>query len=426
VNRHSLFFRLNLLFLTALGILLWLGFTAYRESQRTREETLQKSFLFHEKQIRRILLETPRSLLSPRLQSRGYELLPTLADELPVPRRLFSPHPPPIFGKNINERLKDGRLKVYENGQRLYLVFRGPHNQHIIATDLHTPDIHQTLLYGLAVLLLFVALYLSIRGTLQPLKKLSRAIERFGDGEIPDSLRSDKKDEIATIANRFDEAIRKIQAMREARNLFMRNIMHELKTPITKGKLSVALIDESEEEQVLRRAFERMEELIAQLAEVERFTSKSFSVNPVPYSMDTLVQEASARLFLPKPIPSECEEEHTYMVDKELMTIVVKNLIDNALKYGKEGSLRIVCEEGGTVHFENEGAPLRAPFEKLIEPFAKGDPGESRDSFGLGLYIIHAILQAHDARLNHRYEAGRHIFTIEGLKPARSPWRSDD
>jgi len=426
VNRHSIFFRLNLLFLTALGILLWLEYASYQDSRQSRRRQLEKSFLYHERQIRKILLGTPRSLLASSLREQGYLMLPTLADELPVPKRLFMPDPPQIFGKNILERLKDGRLKVYANDKRLYLVFSGPSTRHIIATDLPALDIHQTLAYGLTILLLFVTLYLSIRKTLAPLQRLSRAIERYGDGEMPESLRSDKKDEIATIANRFDEAIRKIESIREAHNLFMRNIMHELKTPITKGKLSLALIEDGEEKEVLQRAFERMNDLVVQMAEVERFASQSFTLHLIPYHMDALIQEACAHLFLPKPIFSACDEKHLYMVDKELMMVVFKNLIDNALKYGKAGTLRIICIEGGKVRFENEGPPFEVPFEKLIEPFTKGEAGQNRESFGLGLYIIHAILEAHGAKLTHRYEEGWHLFTIEGLKPLQSLWQSDD
>ncbi len=72
-------------------------------------------------------------------------------------------------------------------------------------------------------------------------------------------------DEIGKIAKSFDDAITYINTLSASKNLFMRNLMHELKTPITKGRIIVEMLEDEATKKVLIRAFERMNELISEL-----------------------------------------------------------------------------------------------------------------------------------------------------------------
>ncbi len=72
----------------------------------------------------------------------------------------------------------------------------------------------------------------------------------------------------------------------------MRNMMHELKTPITKGRIAVEMIEESSSKKTLIRAFERMNELIKELAYIERITTQSFKPKLEEKSIDTLIEES--------------------------------------------------------------------------------------------------------------------------------------
>jgi len=68
--------------------------------------------------------------------------------------------------------------------------------------------------------------------------------------------------------------------------------MHELKTPITKGRIAVEMIEESSSKKTLIRAFERMNELIKELAYIERITTQSFKPKLEEKSIDTLIEES--------------------------------------------------------------------------------------------------------------------------------------
>jgi two-component system OmpR family sensor kinase len=150
------------------------------------------------------------------------------------------------------------------------------------------------------------------------------------------------------------------------------------------------------------------------MAEVEMITSRSFEVDPQPCDFTAMVERVRSLLFVDETaiqIQTTCQKVRA---DCDLLTIVLKNLADNALKYGDHPPVRIACEAGRII-VSNPGPPLEKPFEALIEPFCKGDGGLTRQSFGLGLYIVQAILQAHGAALRHAYRNGEHHFIIEGI-----------
>ncbi len=416
MNRHSLFFKLNLFFLFTVTALIAFFVMTIREFEAQELHLIEKKVLHDEAEIRKIILEEV-SDPEKRFRAKGYKLIEYPEMIKPQLKQIFK-HPPSSFPLIVSERILDGRLKIYRDSDNLYFELVGPNHSTMIASpmDVYRPK-WIPLLFG-SMMAILILLYWTMLRSLKPLKTLAEQIRRFGEGNMNISTKSEKKDEIAFVANQFDAAARKIRAMKEARTLFMRNIMHELKTPITKGKLSVALMEKSDEEQVLRRAFERMEQLIQEMAEVEMITSQSLDLEFGTCDLKTMVNDVSTLLFIEndrriKFVCHPCKVE----ADCKLLTIVIKNLIDNGLKYSSDNSVDICCKDG-TIEVINDGEPLPKSFEEIIEPFAKGEPNHE-ESFGLGLYIVKSILDAHGAELSYRYENGRHIFSITGLKPVR-------
>ncbi|WP_201351832.1 ArsS family sensor histidine kinase [Hydrogenimonas urashimensis] len=417
MNRHSLFFKLNLFFLFTVAALIAFFVMTVREFEAQELHLIEKKVLHDEAEIRKIILEEVGDP-EKRFKARGYRVIEypeTIKSDL---KQIFR-HPPSSFPLIVSERILDGRLKIYRDSDNLYFELIGPDHSTMIASpmDVYRPK-WIPFLFG-SMMAILILLYWTMLRSLKPLKTLAEQIRRFGEGNMDVSTKSEKRDEIAFVANQFDAAAKKIRAMKEARTLFMRNIMHELKTPITKGKLSVALMNGGEEEEVLRRAFERMEQLIQEMAEVEMITSQSLDLNPDVCDLKTMVNDVSTLLFIEndRRVQFVCHPCKV-IADCKTLTIVIKNLIDNGLKYSPDNSVEICCKKG-VIQVINKGEPLPKNFEEIIEPFAKGEPNHSEDSFGLGLYIVKSILDAHGAELDYRYEGGRHIFSIRGLKPAK-------
>ena len=417
MNRYSLFFKLNLFFLFTVAALIAFFVMTIREFEAQELHLLEKKVLHDEAEIRKIILEEVGDP-EKKFKAKGYILIEYPEPIKPKLEQIYA-HPPSSFPLIVSERIADGRLKIYRDSDNLYFELIGPKHSTMIASplDLYRPK-WIPLLFG-SMIAILILLYWTMIRSLKPLKTLAEQIRLFGEGNMNISTKSDKKDEIAFVANQFDAAAKKIRAMKEARTLFMRNIMHELKTPITKGKLSVALMNGGAEEEVLRRAFDRMEQLIQEMAEVEMITSQSLDLEFSVCDLKNMVNDVSTLLFIEndrkvKFVCHPCRVE----ADCKLLTIVIKNLIDNGLKYSPDNAVDICCKNG-VIEIINSGEPLSKSFEEIIEPFAKGVPSATEESFGLGLYIVKSILDAHGADLVYRYENGRHIFSIRGLIPVK-------
>ena len=123
-----------------------------------------------------------------------------------------------------------------------------------------------------------VSMYILLWRNLLPLKQLFNQIQLYGEGGVFRPFSSKGKDEIALIANALSDALEKQNRLKSSRELFLRNMMHELKTPITKGKLIVELETPSPNITLLGKLFSRMEHLIHQMAQIEKM--HAFALKP--------------------------------------------------------------------------------------------------------------------------------------------------
>ncbi|MEJ2437966.1 MAG: ArsS family sensor histidine kinase, partial [Sulfurovaceae bacterium] len=181
---------------------------------------------------------------------------------------------------------------------------------------------------GIFLIILIVLLYLAILKKLHPLKKLHKQIERFAKGDIQSRINYVYNDEIGKIAKSFDHAILHINRLIASKNLFMRNIMHELKTPITKGRIVVESIDDEATKKILIRAFDRMNELINELAEVERVAMQNFTPDIKETSLMEIVTKAQELLMTDKKRVVVDFEDFELKTDPKLLALAIKNLLD--------------------------------------------------------------------------------------------------
>jgi two-component system OmpR family sensor kinase len=268
------------------------------------------------------------------------------------------------------------------------------------------------LFYGLAVLLFLSIMYWLLRGSLRPLRELQRDIELYGEGKLEKFEITSKQDEVSLVANAFYKVVEKLQHLKASRTLFVRNIFHELNTPVTKGKLIAEIVEDEKLKPTLESIFTRLNVLLKELAQVEQITSQSMELSKVQIPLYELLDEARELLFIEEEIPSNIEEQ-MIEADFTMMSLVFKNLIDNAYKYGE--NLEIDVKQEGSITFISEGTPLRYDLSHYTEAFSRGDGLQNTKGFGLGLYIVSEILQKHGMQLTYSHEKGKNKFSIEPL-----------
>ena len=248
---------------------------------------------------------------------------------------------------------------------------------------------------------------------LLPLKKLKIEIDKFAKGDLDVNVRLENDDEIADVANAFDNAVKQIKRLNSSRILFLRNIMHELKTPITKGRISAEMLPDSKNKDRLISVFEKLQNLIEEFITIEKISSGFIKLEQNTYRfIDILDQAIDLAMIEKNQIELIKEKEITLKVDFNLFSIAVKNMIDNAIKYSQDKKVKIIVNNKAII-FKNTGKHLTKDLDEYKEPFTSD--GNQKDSFGLGLYLVDNILSAHKLKLFYSYNDGWNIFIFKGI-----------
>jgi two-component system OmpR family sensor kinase len=263
---------------------------------------------------------------------------------------------------------------------------------------------------GISLIALLLLLYLAILKKLYPLKRLHREIERFAAGDMDVKISYKYDDEIGKIAKSFDDAIVHIKELITSKNLFMRNMMHELKTPITKGRIVVESIEDETIRKILVRAFDRMNELINELAQVERVTTRDFEPIVESTTLQQVIDKSRHLLMAEKGRVSVEIDNIALNTDSKLLTLAIKNLLDNGIKYSKDKHVLIRTTEERRIEVVSKGEELKHPLSYYTEPFSQEE--KRSHGFGLGLYIVHSVLEKLGCKMAYRYEDGENIFVI--------------
>nr|WP_314180545.1 ArsS family sensor histidine kinase [uncultured Campylobacter sp.] len=265
------------------------------------------------------------------------------------------------------------------------------------------------------VAIILLAAYVFVIRKLKPLRKLKRQIAKFAAGEIDEVQNvSSGNDEISEVAEVFYDAVCQIKNLNASRKLFLRNIMHELKTPITKGRLAAEMIEKSKNQERLVSVFIKLENLINEFAAVEQVTSNIALNNTKICRIDDVIDEAlDIAMVDPGQVTISKLEDVNLNADFKLLAIAAKNMIDNALKYSPNKHVNITITRE-SIKFINEGERLSKELRHYVEPFTKGE--SAKKSFGLGLYIVENIIKAHKLTLSYEYKNGLNVFSFENLQ----------
>ena len=296
----------------------------------------------------------------------------------------------------------------------LYLQIKNPSFQILLESD-DTKNINDPIWVGFILTsALLISLYVSVINSLMPLKKLSSDIRKFGAGNMDVNIaKPDSNDEIAKVAIEFDAAASKIRELLRSRQLFLRTIMHELKTPIGKGRIVSEMVQNETHKSRLIAIFERLDMLINEFGKIEQLLSKNYALNYQESYFSNVLEQARDMLMLDKfeeKVSVDIRQDILLRVDFGLFSLAIKNLIDNALKYADDKKAQVICDKDGIV-VRNLGQPLQNPIEYYLQAFIR-EKGNKSGGMGLGLYIIDHICQMHKFSLKYSYEDGYHAFKI--------------
>lgn len=405
INKNSIFFSLSIVFLISM-ILIIASFAFLMQSNHKFEE-LNAGKKYHS--IVKMVMHEARysgeitSELEDELSEMNFEVIKSPMEFNEI---LENAHKKFRLGRD-----EHGNMKVLEYKNFIYLDIE-IHENHFLLKDKNEAKSATFLImvvFGL-ILLSFIFVFIMTLKKLYPIKKLQEKVASLGDEDFDFScFESEKKDEVSLLAQEFSKSAKKLEEIKEARNIFIRNIMHELKTPITKGKFLLELPNDEENKLLMQKVFYRLESLINEFASIEELISvKNFQTKE--YFIADIVDNAIDLMINIEDKVDLSIEDEKINVHFKLFSIAVKNLLDNGIKYSQTKRVTLNASKD-KIEFINDGKPLKYQLEYYFEPFKKENTND--DSFGLGLYITNHILKAHNFKLEYKYENEKNIFTIE-------------
>jgi len=315
--------------------------------------------------------------------------------------------------QKISDRIGTSAILRYDNSH--YLHIETKYSSLLLKDEDFQPYRYDLIkiIFGVVFAVIIVAYILTIR-KLKPLRKLKRQMDRFAKGDLDINCKTEGEDEISQVANSFHNAVEQINKLNHSRQLFLRNIMHELKTPITKGRISAEMLENGKQRDRLIGAFEKLELLINEFASIEQITSGEGLKNVKPYRLVDMLDEAiDLAMIAPSQIEIDIDDEIILNVDFRLFTTAMKNVIDNGIKYSIDQKIKIMATKE-KMSFISQGKPLTYDLEHYLEPFVQEK--NSHQSFGLGLYIVHHIVKAHHINFTYEHKDGYNYFNFEEIE----------
>ena len=275
---------------------------------------------------------------------------------------------------------------------------------------------HNIWVLWLVVDIVMVAFFIVVLKKLLRLRNLKNMIRRAGEEDKFSLIEVEANDEIGQIAGEFNTTMQKIDAIKQARALFLRNILHEFRNPIMKGRIMADMIAEILQDDKagdrLKQIFIRLEMILGEVVKVEKLVSNEWElktnkhrvIDIVDHSVDMLLLKDTSRIEVLADGEISAVE-----VDFELYATGVKNLIDNALKYSNDKVLvsidkNKICIISAGSELEPERLEFDRAFNRRVEI--------SNSGLGLGLYIANQIFKKHGHALKYKHEDGKNIFMI--------------
>jgi signal transduction histidine kinase len=293
---------------------------------------------------------------------------------------------------------------------------------------MHTPvpEIKKTgtTILNLIIPAVFLSLFISIilvyflsKKITNPLKQMTIAARRISSGEWQNKLSFSGSDEVAVLAESFNNMMETLENLEKMRRDFIANISHELRTPMTsingfiEGILDGTIPAEKQKDylNIVKDEVKRLQRLVSDLLDIARMEAGEMTMNISTFDICEVVRIGV--IYLQNELEDKnlnfranFEREAMFVLaDKDAIQRVVINLLHNAVKFTPEGgniSVTVYEAKGKaeiSISDSGEGIP-EEDLPYVFDRFHKADKSRSKDKtgVGLGLYIVKNIIKAHN------------------------------
>lgn len=265
------------------------------------------------------------------------------------------------------------------------------------------------LIIGLGLMFLIIA-YAAVTWLFRPIRNIRDGAAHIGRGNFDHRIEKIRRDQLGDLAGDINRLASDVESMLDAKRALLLGISHELRTPLSRMRLTLEFVDDDENAESLRAEIAEMEKIVVSLLEAERLNSRHAQLNRTDVDVNGLVNDLIEDFFN--------RDKHRIRVelppgsvmarlDDARITLLLKNLVSNALRYSKEEDGPVIIaltsdDEDVILTVSDHGPGLsKEQAAHIGEPFYRPDPSRARESggTGLGLYLATLVAAAHGGKL---------------------------
>lgn len=270
--------------------------------------------------------------------------------------------------------------------------------------------------FALIIVIVYPLLKYTINRILNPIKEMTLAAKRFGEGDFSEKLNISDSNEMGYLANSLNDMASSLEAIEENRKSFISNVSHELRTPMTTiGGFVDGILDgtipKEQHKQYLKTVSEeinRLARLVRSMLNISKYEAGELELQTEQFDITALTIKTV--LLFEKRIEGKNidirgldTEKLMVKADADLAQQVIYNLTENAVKFVNFGGYISYSfrRDGNMVYvaIRNSGEGLKKnEINKVFDRFYKTDEsrGKDKSGVGLGLSIVRSIIKLHD------------------------------
>jgi len=244
-------------------------------------------------------------------------------------------------------------------------------------------------------LLLITIAIIFLKNQTRPIVNLAKAAERFGKGEYIKEFRPSGAREIRQAAYEFDRMRKRITIHLNQRSEMLSGISHDLRTPLTRLKLQLALLKQQDLAKKMGEDIEEMEKMLNEYLEFSR-NQKNEETEEV--YLNNIIKDL-VKKYNNKSIDISIEENLKINIRPNSIKRCLANLIDNGLSYGKKVKITAnKTQKKISIFIDDDGVGIhKNEYQNVMKPFYRIDKsrGQNKSGVGLGLSIANDIIRSH-------------------------------
>ncbi len=286
------------------------------------------------------------------------------------------------------------------DGHLLFILPWQPEDNKVIAKLFVGLGIFLVLILGLA--------YFYLRRVLRPIRHLAVGVEKIGSGNLSHRVPLGPDNELRDLAEAFNRMAERLEALLKVKEQLLLDVSHELRSPLTRLKVGLEFIPDGEDRASLSEDILEMERMVTRILDAAKMRKSAAALNLAPIKPADIIRTVWSD-FKDRPPGVRVEDllETELMLDADKIETVLRNILDNALKYSSPAGKPVevsMSMETNTLKITIEDTGIGIPEEAqpyLFEPFFRVDDSRTRKTggYGLGLSLCRAIMTAHGGKI---------------------------